>query len=67
MHTFASAAFLQAFGRSAREQGGQQGMGTALNASAGFTRAQESSPRLYPCGFEQIAYGFKVFLEDIFS
>lgn len=47
-----------------KEQGGQQGMGTALNTS--FTRAQESSPRLYLCGLDQIAYGFEVFLEDIF-
>lgn len=67
MHTFASAAFLQACGRSAEEQGGQQGTGTSLNTSSSFTRAQESSPRIYPCGLDQIAYGFEVFLEDIFS
>lgn len=42
-------------------------MGTALNTAATFTRAQESSPGLYPRGLDQIAYGFKVFLEDIFS
>lgn len=60
-------AFLQVCGRSAKEQGGQQGVGTALNSSASFTRAQGSSPRHYPCGLDQIAYGFMVFLEDIFS
>lgn len=60
-------AFLQVCGRSAKEQGGQQDMGTALNSSAGFTGTQGSSPRLYPCGLDQITYGFKVFLEDIFS
>lgn len=42
-------------------------MGTALNSSASFTRAQESRPRPSPCGLDQVAYGFKVFLEDIFS
>lgn len=52
--------------RSAKGQGGQQGTGTSLNTSASFIRAQESSPRLYPCGLDQIACGFKVFLEDIF-
>lgn len=67
MHTFASAAFLEACRGSEKEQEGQQGTGTSLNTSASFTRAQESSPRLYPCGLDQIAYGFKVSLEDIFS
>lgn len=64
---FASAAFLQACRRSAKEEGGQQGTGTSLNTSASFIRSQELRPRLYPCGLDQIAYDFKVFLEDTFS
>lgn len=37
------------------------------NIFKNFTRAHESSPRIYPCELDQIAYGFKVFLEDIYS